>query len=353
MKCTTPAILTLLFLILLSCTACGGGSNSSSPSETTPLGSTITAEPPAFQQWFAQMSNFGRVHCETIRSSATSFDERLGSTYYDAIWVFQQIRDFTGDASWQQCVTAAIEVYGKGFVGAAEGQVPGYWNFSHGLKNGNGSDHQLIALLIERAAFSGVQTPLEWTADQELSREVAYTIMTYLNARAVGLAFPEERLFAFVGQALGHIDQWSSGRAAYVRPFMIGLTAQALIEYFEAYQDPAVLPALEKILDYIWERTWIRELQAFQYTDRQHESGGTEPAPDLNLLIAPAYMWLALQTASEKHFHQADMIFAGGVSGSYLGGAKQFNQNYRWSFAYLRWRQQAISLGIGAQAPAE
>jgi hypothetical protein len=31
-------------------------------------------------------------------------------------------------------------------------------------------------------------------------------------------------------------------------------------------------------------------------------------------------------------------VFAGGVKGAYLAGAKQYNQNYMWSFDYVRWR---------------
>ena len=62
------------------------------------------------------------------------------------------------------------------------------------------------------------------------------------------------------------------------------------------------------------------------------------PAPDLNLLIAPMYAWLYRQTGETKYRDQGDALFAGGVKKAYLDGGKQFDQNYWWSFDYVRWR---------------
>lgn len=336
-----------LIIISLALQTCGGGSNSDTADtegtsvQTAAISGDSTDA--TFARWVEHMRRFGSIHCSVLNSPSASYDERLGATYYDALWVYQQIRSFTGEPGWDRCIEAARSLYRDSFVLNADGQVPGYWNFSHGLRNdvtSGGSERSRVAIaaLIDRAAFSGTQTPLAWTLDAELSREVAYTIMTYLNAKAIKVDFPEHRLFDFVEQSFGHIHQWTSGTTQYVRPFMVALTAQALIEYHNAYGDPAVIPALSEALEYIWRRAWIPELLTFRYTDREHHSGGTEPAPDLNLLIAPAYMWLALQTGSTHWFQRAEAIFAGGVQGAYLGGAKQFNQNYRWSFQYMAWK---------------
>ena len=342
------------FVILLpALQSCGGSSGSDdTDSEVSSLQSATISGDSAdatFARWVDHMRVFGNMHCTVLTSSSASYDERLGATYYDALWVYQQIRSFTGDSGWDRCIDASRSLYRDSFVLNANGQVPGYWNFSHGLRNdvtsaGVEKSRVAIAALIEHAAFSGIQTPLAWTLDAELSREVAYTIMTYLNAKVIGLDFPEQRLFEFVEQSFGHIQQWTSGNAPYVRPFMVALTAQALIEYHNAYGDPAVIPAVSEALDFIWRRAWIPGLQTFRYTDREHSSGGTEPAPDLNLLIAPAYMWLALHTGSTSWFQRAEAIFAGGVQGAYLGGAKQFNQNYRWSFQYMVWKNSYSAL---------
>jgi hypothetical protein len=44
--------------------------------------------------------------------------------------------------------------------------------------------------------------------------------------------------------------------------------------------------------------------------------------------------------AETKWLDRGDQIFAGGVTQAYLQNAKQFNQNYRWSFDYIAWRNK-------------
>ena len=95
---------------------------------------------------------------------------------------------------------------------------------------------------------------------------------------------------------------------------------------------------LERAANDIWDNLWLPSSEAFKYTDRATSTGGMEPAPDLNLLIAPVFAWLYHQTGNDIHRQRADAIFAGGVKHAYLVNAKQFNQNYRWSFEYLRLR---------------
>jgi hypothetical protein len=44
-------------------------------------------------------------------------------------------------------------------------------------------------------------------------------------------------------------------------------------------------------------------------------------------------------TGDPKHQVRGDAIFASGVRRAWLGDGKHFNQNYRWSFDFIRWRQ--------------
>jgi hypothetical protein len=172
---------------------------------------------------------------------------------------------------------------------------------------------------------------------------VAYAILAYLQAERVGEA-RRDRLLQLVEQAYDHLDQWiGRGDAAYVRPFMAALTSQALIEWHQASGDGRVVPALVQAWDELWDRTWTSGHGAFMYTDRNVESGGTEPAPDLNLLIAPVFSWLYLQTGEPRFLERGDAIFRSGVANGFLDNPKQFNQSYRWSFDFLRWRQQGIA----------
>jgi hypothetical protein len=55
------------------------------------------------------------------------------------------------------------------------------------------------------------------------------------------------------------------------------------------------------------------------------------------MLIAPAYAWFYNLTGDVSYLQKGDQIFNGGVAGAWLGGGKQFSQNYRWSFQYVEW----------------
>jgi hypothetical protein len=212
-------------------------------------------------------------------------------------------------------------------------------------------------MLSQKGAYAADSTALQTTANPMLSREVAFSMIAYLNAEALGE--PRRARLAFLAdQALGHIEQWfvmKNSRAPtpfalvpkaagqyYLQPFMVGLTMQALIQYWEVTYDARVLPAVRTALDALWERAWVPEGQAFWYQNWVPQASMSFPAqpgaPDLNLLIAPAFAWLYAQTGDAKYRDRGDQVFVGGVKGAYLAGAKQYNQNYMWSFDYVRWR---------------
>jgi hypothetical protein len=293
---------------------------------------------PQLKRWETQMVTFGQAVCDSLATGKTP-DERLSSVYYDAQRVFLQMADYTGNGAWNVCAQRARMVYRDEYVLRHKGQVPGYWNFTHGLtidylRTGDVTSKQAVMLLAWNAAFARDGTPLDWTKNAKLSREVAYTIMAYLNAEKVG-ASRRDRLQPLVNQALGHLDQWFvSKTASYVQPFMVGLTMEALIMYYEAIQDPRIPPAIKAAMDSLWTNAWQGTDAGFWYESSDKRSG----APDLNLLIAPAYAWLYRSTGEPAYRDRGDQVFAGGVQRAYLGQGKQFNQNYRWSFDYVKWR---------------
>lgn len=323
----------------------------STPVPTAPATSTATptitpgvVAIPRRAEWESQMLTYGAIHCANLANNALTFDSHLAATYYDAEWSFYQIADYTGDSSWLNCAQLAEAVYRDAYVLPNSGTVPGYWNFSHGmtrdyLSTGDASSKDGVVKLALFGSYLPDTTPLSWTADANMSREVAYGIMAYLNAESLGEPH-RTRTEAFVNQALSHLDQWTVSRTAeYVRPFMFSLTSHALISYdAQIGGDSRILPALRTAADWIWDNCWLPSSNAFKYTDRVVSSGGTEAAPDLNLLIAPVYAWLWHQTGEATYRDRADLIFAGGVTQAWLSNGKQFNQNYRWSFEYIRWR---------------
>jgi hypothetical protein len=231
------------------------------------------------------------------------------------------------------------------------GKVPGYWNFTTGLRmdyerTGDPVSRNAVVTLSENAAYTPDITPLTWTQGIDRSREVAYAILSYVDAEAVGRSRRPRRA-ALVNQAYGHLDQWF-GPFVWVdapgwpvghvnqqmSPFMVGLTAHALIRDWEQTDDQRLLPALTQAANWLWSNAWIPSKSAMWY-EAAHP---TNAAPDLNLLIAPMYAFLFHQTGNPKYRDEGDALFAGGIKQAFLVGAKQFNQNYWWSFDYIKWR---------------
>jgi hypothetical protein len=246
--------------------------------------------------------------------------------------------------------------------GGTPGQTPGYWNFTTGLRmdwerTADVVSKNAVIAPSEHSVYCVDGVPLSYTVSPQASREVAYCILAYMNAEALGQP-RRSRLADLVDQALGHIDQWFISKTFrlptpnpeipqaagqyYIQPFMVGLTAQSLIRYWGVTRDPRVLPAVKTALDAIWERAWVPTDHAFWYDnwvpDPTYSFPAKAGAPDLNLLIAPAFAWVYRQTGDVTYRDRGDQIFAGGVKGAWLDGSKQFNQNYMLSFDYVQLR---------------
>lgn len=298
---------------------------------------------PNIAKWEAAMLTYGERYAKEAAAAlpAAGTDPATALTYYDAARVFENIRTYTGDPKWGTARSNAAHLYRKYAENAAY-RIPAYWVFPHGLlaDSANAASKTALIEISKNAAFALDTTPLASTEDATSSnggsRENAYILMAYIAAEKAG-APRRPLLQARVDQAVRHLEQFAGVRpVAYVRPFMMSLTAEALIyahEHDSALIGEATLrEKLRAAADYAVAKCWRPASRAFTYTDRS--VGVTEdlqPAPDLNLLIAPVFAWLKDPLA--------DDIFNGGVDGAFLGNAKQFNQNYRWSFDFVKWRK--------------
>ncbi len=298
---------------------------------------------PELSLWESQMEEWGRVHGERFLDGTYSF----AYVYYDSQRVFYNVADYTGDASWLAYAERAGELYRDDYVLPNKGGASGYWNFTHGLaedylRNGDGQSKNAAVLLSQNAAYAHDLTKLSSTDTADYSREVAYAIISYINAERLGEA-RRDRLPQLFEQSLDHLTQWfveDYEGADGFKPFMCGLVAEALIMYWEyVSEDARIVSQLELAADWMWANAWISDSSAFYY----RSTDSTNPSPDLNLMIAPIYSWLYLQTGDTAYRDRGDQIFAGGVENAWLSGSKQFNQNYRWSFNYLKWRSQACA----------
>ena len=310
------------------------------------------------------MRQYGTQVCQQeLMNTGSSYDQRLAATYYDAERVMLQIADYLGDASFKTCAAAAKKTYRDSYVMRPDvmGQVPGYWIFPTGMyldfkATGDPKSKEAVVAMSKRAAFcASSDSNLARTG---LSREVAYCGLTYILSEQMGEPRSPRRDELF-NDMFAHLRAWidvtpesrapnpfdESPRCAgkyYVQPFMVGLTLHSLIQLHSFTGDARVPGAVKEAVDYLWEKHWVASDQSFVYENCIDRPGAAYPsqrgAPDLNLLIAPAFAWVYKQTGESKYLERGDAIFAGGVTRAWLDGAKQFNQNYMWSPDYIRWR---------------
>ena len=290
------------------------------------------------------------------------YETLLSSSYYDRGAVYYQIYNLTKDPEMYLQAQKSVKFYRDFYVLPNEGRIPGYWNFSDGLlidylQSKDNRSLEAITFLSKNAAYviKTSNAREDNTQSAELSREIAYAIRTLLNARQLNVKIPEERLNELLKQSIGHLKQWA-GQAKWiginhpsraVQPFMVGLTARTLIGYYNDKQalpelKPEIIKALAAALKSVWTEGWNPNQSGFRYAYGAYKGseGETEPSEvsaDLNLLIFPAYSWIA-QFEGYKYFcKSAKEIFDSGVSNAWLDRAKQFNQNYLWSIQGVDW----------------
>ncbi len=261
--------------------------------------------------------------------------------YYDGAHVYSQIAEYTKNPSWLTCAGYSNQAYRNWVLTVTAGAswpvgALNPWRiFPHGLlADYRRSGNSLSKTAIQKLAYNSAAAAVGGGTDCITSRETAYMMTTYLAAEAIG----EPRnplLAASVNFALGHIDQWFVSKTCpTLAPFMVGLTMEALIEYYAATADPRIPPAIALAAEELWNRAWLPNGNAF-YLDSYYS---TVAGSDLSLLIAPAYAWLWQRTGEAKYQERGDQIFAGGVLQAIFWSGKQFSQNYRSSFNYVRWR---------------
>lgn len=231
----------------------------------------------AVDLWADHMTHYGSKHAEALIANQDdpNADIPLFATYYDATRVFYQIADYTGDARYIDAALAANHVYRDRYVKPNNGGAAGHWIFPHGLaehyrRTGDQESKDQLILLSNNAAGTQDYLPVSYGEDVGGSRELAYCLMSYLQAESIG-APHRPRTEPVATAALGHIEQWTipdpRPKFLYIRPFLVGLTCEALIEYEAQTGDPRVLPAVKSALDWMWEHCWLEENQVFSYTD--------------------------------------------------------------------------------------
>lgn len=351
------------------------------PLPYTPIGTSPAI--PLLSTYESRFYTYGPTHCAEIANTGLPFDQRLGATYYDAMRVYYQAASYFNDTDWVDCAEEAETVYRDGYVIPGGGGVPGFWNFTKGMRldwerTADTTSKETVLLLAENAAYADPVTLNTAIIPAELSREVSYAILAFINAESVGYS-ANARIGEYVDILLGHFDQWflsmsyrspndsvSPADAVgkyYIQPFMVGIGMEALITYYdEVYHDARIPNMIQIACDFLFEHAYDSTHKAFWYENWIADpanipaghwttlgSSPTADADDLNMLIAPAFAWLYRKTGNSDYQEQGDLLFEGAVTGGTIssGFSKQFNQAYRWGFDYVAWRTVAPSRRIG------
>lgn len=366
------------------------------------------ANPDGYSAYIQWMETTG---VDTANSSIT-YEPDFGQQY-DGPASQRVMRRATGTTSpYRTAQTDVLNGYVNDYLENNSWAPLGYLWYPMGLYYGYAEDGHAKSL----TALQNVPENTAWSREnafsnpywehQEVSRETAYALLgvtmleriTGLNntGLSAGGYTAEDRYVLMLNRAENHLYSWRFNDYAvtgvtsdlnFMNPFMVSLTCYALGKYYDNNvalgRTPnfgwptdhwATIPdAIEDILTWMMDsalvqdgtfagqRVWIDNYfntgndGVFRYKDRDSGasgSGGADPAPDLNFVIAPAYAWVGKHTNSQAWFlNRADKIFNGGAqqintigdetNASSAGAAldnKRFNQQLYWMGDFFDWR---------------
>lgn len=335
------------------------------------------------QKYLTTAQTYGDKTAVIFSDPSATYANQQAATYYDAAFVYFQLYDLTKNKSFLKYADDALAIYRKYITSTnVNYKTPGYWLFTEGLledykRNGSvQSKNDLISLSLN-AAYAPDYTPIKNTATVHSSREVAYNLLAELFAEFELGGSHRNKSDLFYGQMLDHLTYWINNPSEvqsilggnlptlqdestlFLRPFMVALSSYTLIKYVGYYpkEKDKVVKLLSLVWQKIWDTCWVPTSSAFKYgiVDTKSVSnggtypdnamdantGGTQPTPDLNLLIVFVYAFLHENTKDIKWIDQGDQVFAGGLSKTGLVNIdrnKQFNQAMKWSGIYYNYR---------------
>ncbi|WP_395143617.1 hypothetical protein [Armatimonas sp.] len=330
---------------------------------------------PQLAAWEAHMTDCAKIiaaqpgsvdHSACTRPGCKVLNESL-AWYYDGNRVFRQIARYTKDRAWLEAAKKCRLYYRSYLSCPTVGHyVDGWRNFTKGFflnatEDNDATAKQDVLLIARRGKFSQPQHRADiagWLTTPsfvDAGREIAYAISAWSASKALG-----DQEFArrdpYLDIAYFQLDTWRAYLQGYpaskypgepgakFQPFMFALTAEALIE---VYQRPDTSQAdKEKIrtkLEAVARLTYDKLYSTPNHAFIANTGNPTTYWPAINLLIVPVYGWLWHETGAPYFLEAGDRIFADGVVYGWpeVWGGKQFSQNYRWSFDYVAWRQQA------------
>jgi len=298
---------------------------------------------------------------------------------YDGGRVYQQVADYdqyhqqqykqTDPNEWQRCAELAMEPYKDMTIGTAAGFVaePNQFPFGmamHYLRTEDPTYQAAVNLLANNEAYDLYYSGSVYAESVRVS---AYMMDDRLANEIIGVPRDSAFMLRAVDVMLGYLDQSynlslsNPNQQEYdIHPFMVGLAMEALITYYELdlaegnTPDARIPLEIKKTLDW-WRATqYIPSTHTLAYgaydlPEKPALVGGTLfDATELNDLVATAYAWYWYKTNNNTYLNEGDDLFSNvwdSANGQTVGGdsgwtysVKEFNQIYKGSFDYVRWR---------------
>lgn len=298
---------------------------------------------------------------------------------YDGGRVYQQVNDYdqwiiqqykqTDPNEWNRCAELALDPYGNTSVGTAGGFVQEPNQFPYGLamnylRTGNSLYQQAVDYLAHSPAYNIFYSAPVYATSIRVS---AYMMDDRLADEITGRPRVNAFMLRGVDVMIGYLDQSynlsfsNPNQQEYdIHPFMVGLAMEALITYYELdlaegnTPDARIPLEIKKTLDWLEATQYIKQTHSFAYgaydlPENPNLVSGTDfDDSELNDLVATAWAWYWSKTGNNTYLSQGDDLFsnvwwsAGGQNGGGDGGwawsVKEYNQVYKWSFDYVRWR---------------
>jgi len=224
----------------------GGGASGPTHSFTWAMNVTAASFPsgspasqpaiPALSLWQSNLTTYGSQWIGTGSAGCTEC-----INFYDGTWVYDQAAAYTGNSStWIPAANGTNVVYRDDYVIPAGGAVVGLQVFPHGLYNdckvnANATSCTALHDLAANALGASMIANAAAYEDPISIREGCYMLgakrLDYDAGGGTTLAAVKQ----MAAYCLGDEDQIVNGYTGFEQPFMDGLMAQALIEY---YLDP-------------------------------------------------------------------------------------------------------------------
>jgi len=292
---------------------------------------------------------------------------------YDGGRVYQQIADYDYNIDampgylnvsqrdhWKRCAELAMGPYKDMTIASQASFVSEPDQFPYGmamnyLRTGDSTMLSAVNFLANNPVFDFLAAN---SAYVETARTVTYMLDDRLAIEIAG--FPRSPFVPrTVDVLLGVLDQSynlnlsNPNQQEYdTHPFIIGLVMETLINYYELdaaeghVPDARIPLEIKKTLDWLSSTQYIAATHVLAYQPYELPwsptlVGGTlYGATELNDLVAPAYAWYWSKSGNAQYLTQGDDLFnhVWDDGGGWTWSVKEFNQIYKWSFDYVRWR---------------